>query len=36
MSEFFNDFDKDYQIKQLDQTNPLNAKVIIFFIQSVI
>lgn len=30
MSEFFNAFDKEYQIKPLDQTNPLNAKVISF------
>lgn len=35
MSEFFNDFDKKYQIKQLDLTNPLNVKVIIFYIQNV-
>lgn len=36
MSEFFSAFDKEFQIKQLDRTNPLNAKVIIFFfIQSV-
>lgn len=27
MSHYFGDFEKEYQIKTLDRTNPLNKKV---------